>query len=158
MFPIPADQPEHHDHAPSPAASGTIPLHQNTPPTEEVHSTGETQVVDRADQEIVEPQYPTQVLEPNTVSNSQILTNEPNDNLRILADATDELEEEIMSAPIEQPPPLKRRRIHSEDSFSPSVSSQQDMDLEMATEQLLESFSQQDDAIEFRHRAMASCT
>ena len=27
----------------------------------------------------------------------------------------------------------------------------------MATEQLLDSFSQQDDAIEFRHRAMASC-
>ena len=92
------------------------------------------------------------------MSNSQILTNQPNDNLRILADATDELEEEIMSAPTEQPPPLKRRRIYSEDSVSPSISSQQDMDLEMATEQLLESFSQQDDAIEFRHRAMASCT
>ncbi|OKX69591.1 hypothetical protein AXD71_14935, partial [Listeria monocytogenes] len=81
----------------------------------------------------------------------------PNENLRILAVATDELEEEIMSEPTEQPPPLKKRRIYREDSVNPSVSSKQDMDLEMATEQLLDSFSQQDDAIEFRHRAMASC-
>ena len=28
----------------------------------------------------------------------------------------------------------------------------------MATEQLLETFSQQDESIEIRHRAMASCT
>ena len=114
-------------------------------------------MVDRADQEIVEPQSPTQVIEPNTESNSQIFPTELHENLRILADAT-ELEDEILNDPTEQSPPLKRRRTQSEISVSQSVSSQQDMDFEMATKQLLESFSEYDDSIEFRHRAMASCT
>ena len=55
-------------------------------------------------------------------------------------------------------PPLKKRKTLREATVSPSLSSQQDMDFEMANEQYLGSFSQQDDPIEIRHRAMAPCT
>ena len=123
VFPIPAEQLEQHDHAPTPTASGTVPLQVVTPPSDEMNSTGETQVVNRADQEVVEPKSPTQVIEPNTESNPQIFTAEPNDNLRILADAT-EVEDEILSDPTEKYPPLKRRRTQREISISPSISSQ----------------------------------
>ena len=53
--------------------------------------------------------------------------------------------------------PLKKRKTLREANVSPSVSSQQDMEFEMANEQYLGSFSQQDDPIEIRHRAMAPC-
>ena len=52
-------------------------------------------------------------------------------------------------------PPQKKSKPNTEATVSPSVSSQQDMDYEMANEQYLGSFSQQDDPIEIRHRAMA---
>ena len=55
-------------------------------------------------------------------------------------------------------PPLKKRRTFLEATISPSLSSQQDLDSEMANEQYLVSFSQQDEPIELRHRFMVPCT
>ena len=52
-------------------------------------------------------------------------------------------------------PPQKKSKTYTEATVSPSVSSQQDMDYEMANEQYLGSFSQQDDHIEIRHRTTA---
>ncbi|KAK1356366.1 hypothetical protein POM88_049622 [Heracleum sosnowskyi] len=63
-----------------------------------------------------------------------------------------------MSVPAALSPPLKKRRTYREASVNPYVSSQKDMDIDMATEQSLETSSQQDESIEIRHRAMASCT
>ena len=54
-------------------------------------------------------------------------------------------------------PPTKKSKTYTEATVSPYVSSQQDMDFEMADEQYLGSFSQQDDPIEILHRAMAPC-
>ena len=48
--------------------------------------------------------------------------------------------------------PLKKRRTFLEATVSPSLSSQQDLDSEMANEQYLLSFSQQDESIELRHQ------
>ena len=55
-------------------------------------------------------------------------------------------------------PPLRKRSTLFEETVSPSLSSQQDLDSEMANEQYLVSFSQHDESIELRHRAMAPCT
>ena len=55
-------------------------------------------------------------------------------------------------------PPLKKRRTYLEAHVSPSLSSQQDLDLNMANEPVLDSFSQHDESIELRHRAMAPYT
>ena len=55
-------------------------------------------------------------------------------------------------------PPLKKSYIHQEASVSPSLSSQYDLDLNMVNELFLDSFPQQDESIELRHRAMAHCT
>ena len=52
-------------------------------------------------------------------------------------------------------PPQKKSKTYTEATVRPSVSSQQDMDFEMADEKYLGSFSQHDDPIEIRHRAMA---
>ena len=55
-------------------------------------------------------------------------------------------------------PPLKKIRTILEASVIPSLSSQQDLDFGMAIELFLYSFSQQDESIELRHRAMTTCT
>ena len=55
-------------------------------------------------------------------------------------------------------PPLKKRRTLLEASIGPSLSSQQDLDFDIATELFLDSFSQQLKSIELRHWAMAFCT
>ena len=55
-------------------------------------------------------------------------------------------------------PPLKKRKIYLEATVSPSLSSQRDLNTEMASTQYLVSFPQEDETIEIRHRAMASCT
>ena len=43
-------------------------------------------------------------------------------------------------------------------TVSPSLSSQHDLDTEMANQKYLVSFSQQNESIELRHRAMTPCT
>ena len=63
-----------------------------------------------------------------------------------------------MSDPTALPPLKKESNIHLEATVSPSLSSQKDLDLNMANELSLDSFSQQDESIELRHRAMAHCT
>ena len=55
-------------------------------------------------------------------------------------------------------PALKKSNIYLEAPVSPSLSSKNDLDLNMANELFLDSFSQQDKSIELRHRAMAYCT
>ena len=55
-------------------------------------------------------------------------------------------------------PPLKKIKTYLEATVIPSLSSQQNLDTEMATTQYLVSFPQQDETIEIHHRAMASCT
>ncbi|KAK1357005.1 hypothetical protein POM88_050261 [Heracleum sosnowskyi] len=111
-----------------------------------------TQEVDRADQEFVEPQTLSPVIEPNTESNPN--QPEPYINTR----NRNSSDEETMSDPAALSPPPKKRRTYREISVSPSVSFQQDMDFEMANTQSLETSSQQDESIEVRHRAMAFCT
>ena len=55
-------------------------------------------------------------------------------------------------------PPLNKRKTFIEATVSPSLSSQQDLDTKMASTHYPVSFPQQDETIEIRHRAMASCT
>ncbi|KAK1370328.1 hypothetical protein POM88_036420 [Heracleum sosnowskyi] len=112
----------------------------------------ETQEVDRADQEFVEPQTLSSVIEPNIES----YPNQPEPNLNTRN--RNSSDEETMSDPAALSPPPKKRRTYREISVSPSVSSQQDMDFEMASIQSLETSSQQGESIKVRHRAMASCT
>ena len=113
----------------------------------------ESQVDVRDDQGIVQPQSPTQVIEPNTESNIQQQSTRRT-KLQIRIKRSDKVG--TMSEPIALPPLMKRKTFR-EETVSPSVSSQQDMDFKMANEQYLGSFSQQDDPIEIRHRAMAPC-
>ncbi|KAK1388074.1 hypothetical protein POM88_016252 [Heracleum sosnowskyi] len=112
----------------------------------------ETQEVDRANQEFVEPQTLSPVIEPNTES----YPNQPEPYL--YTRNRNSSDEETMSDPAALSPPPKKRRTYREISVSPSVSSQQDMDFEMANTQSLETSSQQGESIEVRHRAMSSCT
>ncbi|KAK1398062.1 hypothetical protein POM88_007925 [Heracleum sosnowskyi] len=114
----------------------------------------ETQVVVRADPEIVDPQSLTQVIEPNRESNTPETQSETNvqTSSRNVSDIAQ------MSVPTALSPPLKKRKTYREITVSPSVSSQKDMDIDMATTQSLETSSQQGGSIEIRHRAMASCT
>ncbi|KAK1392928.1 hypothetical protein POM88_011984 [Heracleum sosnowskyi] len=112
----------------------------------------ETQEVDRADQEFVEPQTLSPIIEPNTES----YPNQPEPYL--YTRNRNSSDEETMSDPAALSPPLKKRRTYREISVSPSVSSQQDMDFEMANTQSLETSYQQGESIEVRHRAMAFCT
>ncbi|KAK1385867.1 hypothetical protein POM88_023602 [Heracleum sosnowskyi] len=114
----------------------------------------QTQVVVRADPEIVEPHSLSQVIEPNRESNTPDTQPEP--NVQTSSRRVSEIAEK--SAPTALSPPLKNRKTYREASVSPSVSSQQDMDIDMATEQSLETSSQKDESIEIQHRAMASCT
>ena len=102
----------------------------------------------RADQGIVEPQSPTQVLEPNTETQS---TQTSRPKLPIRRKRSDK----VGSAREPTTLPPQKKSKPNEATISPSVSSQHDMDYEMANEQYLGSFSQQDDPIEIRHRAMA---
>ena len=120
-------------------------FHQSQTPRNEA-----TQEVDRNDHEVVEPQPLTPVVEPNTVSSSRTI--QPSDFQPIRR-----FDDTVVSVPTALPP-LKKRRTILEATVSPSISSQQDMDFEMANEPLLETFSQQDESIEIRYRAMASCT
>ena len=62
-----------------------------------------------------------------------------------------------MSAPTSLPP-LKKKHILLEVTVCSSLSSQQDLDFDMANEPFLDSFSQQGESIELRQRAMAHCT
>ena len=107
----------------------------------------------RADQGIIEPQSPTQVIEPNTDSYiPQQSTNRPKLQVR--------RKKSNKEGTVREPtalPPLKKRKTFLEATVSPSVSSQQDIDFDMANEQYLGSFSQPDDPIEICHRAMAPC-
>ncbi|KAL8121917.1 hypothetical protein AgCh_018593 [Apium graveolens] len=112
-------------------------------------------VVDRTGHEVVEPQLQSQVIEPNTES-QPISTSPPLSKMlpRRLVGSS-------MLVDVNEPsalPPPKKRKTFTEASESPSLSSQQDMDFDMASEQLLETFYQQDESIEIRHKAMASCT
>ena len=116
-------------------------------------SATESQVDVRADQGIVEPQSPTEVIKPHTESNiSQQSTSRS--KLQVRRKKSDKVG--TLSEPTALPP-LKKRKTFREATVSPSVSSQQDIDFEMANEQYVGSFSQQDDPIEIRHRAMAPC-
>ncbi|KAK1394679.1 hypothetical protein POM88_013735 [Heracleum sosnowskyi] len=98
----------------------------------------ETQEVDRADQEFVEPQTLSPVIEPNTES----YPNQPEPYL--YTRNRNSSDEETMSDPAALSPPPKKRRTYREISVSPSVSSQQDMDFEIANTQSLETSSQQE--------------
>ena len=108
-----------------------------------------SQVDVRADQGIVEPQSPTQVIEPNTETHS---TQTSRPKLPVRRKRSDKVGSAREPTTL---PPQKKSKPNTEATVSPYVSSQQDMDYEMANEQYLGSFSQQDDPIEIRHRAMA---
>ncbi|KAK1396442.1 hypothetical protein POM88_006305 [Heracleum sosnowskyi] len=114
----------------------------------------ETQVVVRADPEIVEPQSLTLVIEPYRESNTSDTQPEP--TIQTSSRRVSDIPE--MSVPTALSPPLKKRKTYRETTVSPSVSSQKDMDFDMATTQSLETSSQQGGSIEIRHRAMTSCT
>ena len=106
----------------------------------------------RDDQGIVEPQSPTQVIEPNTETQTHPRQpSRPKLPLRRKRSDKDGSARELTALP-----PQKKSKPNTEATVSPSVSSQQDMDFEMANEQYLGSFSQQDNPIEIRHRAMSS--
>ena len=109
----------------------------------------ESQVDVRDDQGIVAPQSPTQVVEPNTETLPQ-QTSRPKLPIR-----RKQRSDKVGSAREPTALPPQKKSKPNEATVSPSVSSQQDMDYEMANEQYLGSFSQQDDPIEIRHRAMA---
>ena len=92
----------------------------------------ESQVDARAYQGIVAPQSPTQVVEPNTETHPQ-QTSRP--KLPIRSNKVGSERE-----PTALPPQKKSKP--NEATVSPSVSSQHDMDYEMANEKYLGSFSQ----------------
>ncbi|KAK1397586.1 hypothetical protein POM88_007449 [Heracleum sosnowskyi] len=136
-------------------AAGTseeLPLQVIHPISGSSGTSAQTQVVDRTDQEVVEPQSLSQVREPNTLSNP--LTSQPGTASLIRQRSSSE---ETLSAPTALSPPLKKRKTYRETSVSPSLSSQKDLDIEMAIEQSLETSSEQDESIEIRHRALAIC-
>ena len=113
------------------------PIQVATPPT---ISLSEPQVGNRADQEVVEPQLPTQVIEPYIESYIP-LTSQPLQKLPFRRDRS------TLSDTVSEPaalPPLKKRRTILEASGTSSVSSQKDTDLEMASY----SSSQQGDVID----------
>ena len=117
-------------------AGVSTPL-QVLPPNSSSSKTA-SQVDIRADQGIVEPQSPTQVIEPNTESYiPQQSTSRP--ELPVRRKMSDKVG--TVSEPTTLPP-LKKRKTFREASVSPSVSSQYDMDFEMANEQYLGSFYQ----------------
>ena len=107
-----------------------------------------SQVDVRADQGIVEPQSPTQVIEPNIETHS---TQTSRPKLPIRRKRSHKVGSGREPTAL---PPQNKSKPNTEATVSPSVSSQQDMDYEMAKEQYIGSFSQQDDPIEIRHRAM----
>ena len=113
----------------------------------------ESQVDIRADQGILEPQSPTQVIEPNTES---YIPEQPTSRPKLQLRRKRSDKEGTVREPTSLPP-LKKRKTFREATVIPSVSTQQDMDFDMANEQYLGSFSQQDDPIEICHRAMAPC-
>ena len=91
----------------------------------------------RADQGIVEPQSPTQVIEPNTEKQTHPRqTSRPKLPVRRKRSDKDGSAREPTALP-----PQKKSKQNTEATVSPSVSSQQDMDYEMANEQYLGSFS-----------------
>ena len=126
--------------------SGVSAPEQVTPPISAATNV-ESQVDVRADQGIVEPQSPTQVLEPNTETH-------PPQTSRTKLSIRRKRSDKVGSAREPTALPPQKNSKPNEATVSPSVSSQQDMDYEMANEQYLGSFSQQDDPIEIRHRAM----
>ena len=105
-------------------------------------------MVDRIDHEVVEPQLQTQVIEPNTES-QYISPSQPLSKLlpRRFVGSSAIVDE---NEPTALPPPSKKQRTILEATISSSISSQQDMDIEMADAQLLETFYQ-----DSRQRAMA---
>ena len=106
----------------------------------------------KADEGIVEPQSPTHVIEPNTESFIHPQpTSRPKLPVRRKRSDKDGSAREPTTLP-----PQKKSKPYIEATVGPYVSPQQDMDFEMANEQYLGSFSQQDDPIEIRHRARAS--
>ena len=107
-----------------------------------------SQVDVSADQGIVEPQSPTQVIEPHTKTHSTQTSRPKLPIRRKLSDKVGSAREPTAL------PPQKKSKPNTEATVSPYISSQQDMDYEMANEQYLGSFSQQDDPIEIHHRAM----
>ena len=123
--------------------SGVSAPEQVTPPISAATNV-ESQVDVRADQGIVEPQSPTHVIEPNTETHPQ-QTSRP--KLPIRRKRSDKVGSEREPTAL---PPQKKSKPN-EATVSPSVSFQQDMDYEMANEQYLGSFSQQDDPIEIRY-------
>ena len=96
----------------------------------------ESQVDARADQGIVAPQSPTQVVEPNTETHPQ-QTSRPKLPIRSKQRSNKVGSEREPTAL----PPQKKSKPN-EATVSPSVSSQHDMDYEMANEKYLGSFSQ----------------
>ena len=114
----------------------------------------EPQVGGRADQGVVEPQPLTHVIEPNTKSNIS-MPSHTRQKLSIRKQRSDKVGTESDPTAL---PPLKKRRTLLEATVSPSLSSQHDLDFDMATELFLGSFSQHDESIEIHHRAMISCT
>ena len=134
----PVDQSTH--------AGVSAPGQVNSPPSAAVNV--ESQVDARADQGIVAPQSPSQVIVPNNETLPQ--TSRPKLPVR-RKERSNKVGSEREPTAL---PPHKKSKPN-EATVSPSVSSQQDMDYEMADIQYLGSFSQQDDPIEIRHRAMA---
>ena len=136
---------------PTTATGTSVPPQVSSSNLTGTSSSFSTQVVLRTDQGIVEPQSLTQILEPNTESNPQTnpLVVEP-ENMYISEDDT-------LRDPVALSPPVKKRRYARETTTSSSISSQQDIDMEMAIKQSLDSLSQQGESIEIRQSAMATC-
>ena len=126
---------------------------QVLPPFPET-GTSEPQVGDRADQGLVVPQSLTQVIEPNTELHLS-MPSHIRQKLPFKKQRSDKVGTESEPTTL---PPLEKRRTLFEEFVSPSLSSQQDLDFKMANELFLDSFSQHDESIELRHRAMAPCT
>ena len=147
---LPVIQTQPHVHQPpvdqSTQAGVSAPIHVT--PSVSGATEVQSQVDVRADQGIVEPQSPSQVIEPNTETQTHpTQTNRPKLPVRRkMSDKDGSAREPTVL------PPQKKSKSYTEANVSPSVSSQQDMDYEITNEQYLGSFSQQDDPIEIRHR------
>ena len=113
----------------------------------------ELQEGNRAYHGVVELQPRTKGIELNTVSNIPIHS-VPRPKLPIRRQRSDKVGN--LSEPTALPP-VKKRKTFLDATVSPSLSSQQDLDTKMASTQYLVSFPQQNETIEIRHRAMASC-
>ena len=109
---------------------------------------------DRADQGVVEPQLLSQVIELNTKLNlsltTQNQTETPSQKVMELTRFRTVSDPQLCST--------KESHIHLEAHINHHYPPKRILDLNMANELFLDSFSLHDESIELRHRAMTLCT